>query len=101
MKIQSLLPLALVTLGQAAKSFIRRLNMERVGSKIYHVDSTQVLLTYQGFLPKDKVALRNKAIIFIPGWAWRADSKSIEGLCEELAYNSEAETFAICTRNKQ
>jgi pimeloyl-ACP methyl ester carboxylesterase len=101
MKIQSLLPLVLITLGLTAKSFTRRLNMERVVSKIYHVEGTQVLLTYQGFLPKDKEALRNKAVIFIPGWAWRADSKSIEGLCEELAYNSEAETFVICTRNEQ
>src|SRR6266700_2221849 len=69
--------------------------------KRYNIESTQVTVTWQEFLPPGKEPPPGKAVLFFPGWPLRVDSKSIRELAEELANYSGTKTFVIQTRDEQ
>lgn len=91
----------LITIKSAQMSFIRRSRKGRTQSKIYDVEDTPVLVSWQEFIRVDQEPLLEKAVIFFPGWPLRADSKSIRELSEEFANSSGARTLVIHTRSEQ
>ncbi len=100
MKDQVSPSLPLAQMRQDARILIPSMHKQKVTSKLYGIEGSRVLVTWQEFLPTNKSS-GNKAIIFFPGWPLRADSDSIRALCEEFARSSGVKTFALHTRNEQ
>ncbi len=69
--------------------------------KIYHVEGTEILVIWQKILPNVKDALPDKVVIFFPGWAFRADTKTMIRIGENFANNFECVTCIIYTRSIQ
>lgn len=78
---------------------IRELSKEaeiRNGNKVYEVEGANINLGWERFSPKEPMPVSaNEAVIVLPGWGAKINTKPVDALGRDFANNSHIPTYAV------
>lgn len=73
-----------------------------MGNKRYEIEGTGIHVAWSVSQPQAvmKPSFANKAVVYLPGWGYNEQAKSVEQFCQKLADYSRMMTYALDTRTE-
>lgn len=88
--------------GSAEVSELNKEAAVNSGNKVYEVGGARINLGWEKFTPKEPtVASSDEAVIVLPGWGAKINTKPVDALGGDFANNSHLPTYAVIAEAEQ